>query len=255
MWRFMGFLLLPLVLMGLITMPGKDDKDIEEKNGNVNVDNLIKRINALNEKNEHKQSLELLISALDKQQEDSLLRPILLQTFDMFLENEIRSGEDAIKNNYKNIEAYIRTASALELLDQRYRALEILINGISLNNNSAELWMKIGKLEHKSERHLEAFDVFKEVIRLDPKNSDAYNNAAFVLAKAYQGHSKDLEEASTFAHNAHKLDPDNPEYIDTMAEIEYGQGNYIQAQNLIKQAIKLAPDKDFFKNQLKRFSQ
>ena len=256
MWRFGGFALaLPLLLMGLITMPRQGRNGIQEEKGVINVDALIKEINTLNNEKKPQASMELLLLALDQQGEDSLLRPLLLQTFDLFLENEIRNGEQEIAKSNKNIEAYLRAASALELLGSRYRALELLVNGACANPQSSELWMKIAKLEHKSGRDWEALDVFKEVIRLDPKNPDAYNNAAFVLAKTENPGQKNLQTALSLALNANKLDPDNPEYIDTLAEIEFRQGNPAQAQNLIKQAIKLAPQKDFFKVQLKRFSQ
>lgn len=256
MWRFGGFALaLPLLLMGLITMPRQGRHGIVEEKGVINVDALIKEVNTLNNQKKNQQSMELLLLALDQQGEDSLLRPLLLQTFDLFLENEIRLGEQEIAKNNKNIEAYLRATSALELMGSRYRALELLVNGACANPQSSDLWMKIAKLEHKSGRDFGALDVFKEVIRLDPKNSDAYNNAAFVLAKTENPAPKDLQAALSLALNANKLDPDNPEYIDTLAEIEFRQGNSEQAQNLIKQAIKLAPEKDFFKVQLKRFSQ
>jgi len=255
-WRFGGFALaLPFLLMGLITMPRQASREIQEEKGVINVDALIKKVNTLNHQKKSEQSIELLLLALDQQGEDSLLRPLLLQTFDLFLENEIRNGEQEISKNRKNIQAYAKTASALELMGNRYRALEVLVDGASINPQSPELWMKIGRLEHKSARDWDALDVFKEVIRLDPKNSNAYNNAAFVVAKTKNAGSKDLQNALNFALNANKLNPDNPEFIDTLAEIEFRQGNPLQAQNLIKQAIKLAPQKDFFKVQLKRFTQ
>ena len=249
-------LVLSILLMGLISMPPEQDlREIQEEKGVIDVDALINRVKALNAKNKHEQSMELLLLALDQQGEDSLLKPLLLQTFDLFLEAEVRNGEKEINKNNKNIKAYLKTASALQLLGDRYRALEVLVNGVCINSDSADLWMKIGKLEHKSERDFDALAVFKEVIRLDHKNSKAYNNAAFVLAKMPELTTKDLQEALSLAINANKLNPDNPEFIDTLAEVEFRQGNPAQAQDLIKQAIKLAPKKDFFKAQLRKFSQ
>lgn len=246
--------MLPLLLMGLITMPKPGSHEIKEKDGIVNVDALIKKVNLLNKKKKHQESLELLLTALDGQPEDSLLRPLLLQTFDMFLESEVRVGEQDIKRNKKNIGAYLRVASALELLDNNSRALEILTNGVCLNPAASDLWMKVAKLELKAQRPFEALDVFREVIRQDPKNGSAYNNAAFILVKSAQPRKNDLLEAEKYASIARKLEPKNPEYLDTLAEIEFSQGNPLQAQSLIKEAIKLAPTKDFFKVQLKRFS-
>src|SRR5690606_24123853 len=126
-----------------------------------------------------------------------------------------------------------------------FRAMEILINGVSINPSATAIWMKIGKLEYKAKRDFEALDIFKEVTRLDPKSSDAYNNVAFILTKNEKSTIKDLELAELYVQKARKLDPKNPEYLDTLAELHFRKGEPFEAQNLIKEAIKLAPERDF----------
>lgn len=244
----------PALFMGFITVPGKTQDINYKKNGVIDIESLIQKILKLNQQNKHQEAMNLLMIAIEKNQEDPLLRTLLVQTFDMFLEDEIRFGEQDIEKNRKNANAYLRVASALELKGEDFRAMETLINGISLNPQAAPLWMKIAKLEHKAKRDFEAIDVFKEVIRLDPKASDAYNNAAFIMTQNAATNSKDLSVAEKYAKTAIKLDPKNPEYIDTLAEVHFRKGEINQAQRLIKEAIKLNPEQDFYKNQLKRFS-
>jgi tetratricopeptide (TPR) repeat protein len=245
--------LVPILLTGFLSSSvGK----IKTGSDGVSVDvgALVKRISQLNHQKEYQKAVELLSSALDKQPEDSLLRTLLIQTFDLFLEEQIKQGQKDIQNNRKNKEAYFRVSSALELLGDNMRAMEILLNGIKYNYKSTELWMKIAKLELKANRDLEAFDVFREVIRLDNKNSDALNNAAYILAKMENGNTNDLKEAEKLATSATKIDPKNPEYLDTLAEVHFRQGHIKVAQNLMERAIKLAPKNESFKTQLKRFS-
>jgi cytochrome c-type biogenesis protein CcmH/NrfG len=113
--------------------------------------------------------------------------------------------------------------------------------------------MRIGKMELKASRGNEVLDVFREVVRLDGKNSDANNNAAYLLVRTDNCDADDLKEAEKFATNARKLDPKNPEYLDTLAEVVFKQGNTKMAQSLIEEALKLSPEKDALKNQLRRF--
>lgn len=247
-------LALPVFFTGFIAVPGKNSALSYKKNGVIDIEALIQKILILNQQNKHQEAMNLLMVAIEKNQEDPLLRTLLVQTFDMFLEDEIRFGELDIERNRKNSGAYLRVANALELKGEDFRAMETLINGISLSPLASQLWMSIAKLEHKAKRDKEALDVFKEVIRLDPKASDAYNNAAFILTQNSSSNAKDLSLAESYAKTARKLDPKNPEYIDTLAEIHFKKGDIIQAQKLIKEAIKLDPKHDFYRNQLKRFT-
>lgn len=244
--------LVPLVLTGFIATPGERQK-IAVGNAPVNIEELMKRVLQLNQNKEHQKAIDLLLSTVDKQGEDSILRTLLVQTFDLFLENEIKLGQKDIQKNPRNMAAYVRVSGALELVGDKFRAMEILLTGLRHNSNSSEIWMKIGRLELKASRDQEALDVFREVTRLDGKNSDAYNNAAYILVRTEQCDADDLKEAEQFANSARKLDPKNPEYLDTLAEVHFKQGNTKMAQTLIEEAIKIAPEKDALKNQLRRF--
>lgn len=243
----------PIAITGFISTPG-EKHTVANEGSTINIQALMKRVLQLNQKKEHQKAIELLLSALDKQKEDSFLRTLLVQTFDLFLEEEIRQGQKDIKKNKRDGSAYNRVAGALELLGDNFRAMEVLLNGLGQNQKAVELWMKVARLELKANRNLEALDVFREVIRLDRKNSDAYNNAAYILARYENCEVKDLKEAEKLAERACKLDPKNPSYIDTLAEVHFRRGHQKQAQTLIEEAIKLAPHKDELKDQLKRFS-
>lgn len=240
--------LLPLILTGFMSMPG------EQKNTTaVDIEALMKRVMKLNKQKEHEKAIEVLLQVVDEHKDDSILRTLLVQSFDLFLEEEIKDSQKAIQINPSDIKAYNRLVGALELVGDNFRAMEMALSGVHYDVKATDLWMKIGRLELKASRPREALDVFKEVIRLDPKNSDAYNNAAYILAKDITCGAQELQEAEAFAKNAHKLDPKNAEYIDTLAEVHFRQGNIKMAQTLIEEAIKLAPEKEAFKFQLKKF--
>lgn len=244
--------LVPIILTGFMSAPGEKTKSASD-NSIINIEDLMKDVLQLNQSREYQKAIDLLLVAIDKQGQDSLLRTLLVQTFDLFLEEQIKLGQKDILDNRRNKEAYARVAGSLELLGDNFRAMEILLNGIRFNPKATDLWMKIGKLELKANRDMEALDVFREVIRLDNNNSDAFNNAAYILARSDSCSSKELKEAEKYANNARKIDPNNPAYLDTLAEVYFRKGDAKTAQNLIEQAIKLAPKHETFKNQLKRF--
>ncbi len=243
--------LLP-VFTGFITVTGEKHK-AQKGEQPINIEDLMKQVLELNQKNQHQKAIDLLLATADKQAEDSILRTLLVQTFDLLLENEIKQGQKDIQKNPRNMTAYMRVSGALELVGDKFRAMEILLNGLRYHPNSAALWMKIGRLELRADRNNEALDVFREVTRLDGKNSDAYNNAAYLLVRTENCDADDLKEAEHFASSARKLDPKNPEYMDTLAEVFFKQGNTKMAQSLIEEALKISPEKDALKNQLRRF--
>jgi tetratricopeptide (TPR) repeat protein len=219
----------------------------------ADIESLINQVFDLNKKQDHQQAIELLLRSVDKEPEDSMLRALLLQTFDLFLEQEVQQGQKDIVKNRANIKAYNRVAGALELLGDNFRAMEMLLNGLQIKPKETDLWMKIARLELKAHREMEALDIFKEVIRLDKKNGDAYNNAAFILTQFSESTDKDLKLAEQYASVAHKLHPKNAEYLDTLAEVQFRRGNQTLALSLIEEAIKLAPQEETLKHKRDRF--
>lgn len=240
---------LPVVLAGF--MPSSTGTSAAK--AGVNIEQLMKQVLYFNQNNQHQKAIDLLLASIDQHKEDALLRTLLVQTFDLFLESEIKQGQRDLQKNPKNKHAYFRIAGSLEILGDQPRAMEILLNGIRYLPNAPDMWMKIAKLELKADRALEALDVFREVARLDKKNSDAMNNAAYIIARYEKSDAEDLQEAKELATTARKLDPKNVEYLDTLAEVFFRQGNSKMATSLIEKAIQLAPDRDAFKLQLQRF--
>lgn len=249
---FFGPLVLFWGIFGL-TILTSSNAPVHDSQDAINIDELMKKVLDLNQKKQHQKAIDVLLLAVEKQKDDSLLRTLLVQTFDLFLSDEIERGQEQIQKNRKDQSAYLSVAGALELLGDNFRAMEILLNGIA-HKPSTSLWMRIANLELKSGRDLEALDVFLEVIRLDKNNSLAHNNAAFILAKMTKSKDDpDLVDAEKLAKRAIKLEPKNPQYIDTLAEVYFRKGEQSAAENLIKQAIKLAPESEQLKNRLEHF--
>lgn len=186
----------------------------------TNLITLMQQVIDLNEKKEHKKAIDLIISAIEKQKEGSMLRLVLARTFDLFLQEDLGMQQEKINENPHSTESYVRASSILELMDNNDNALEMLVNGIAKNPHSVDIWMNIARLELKKSRNKDALDIFKEVIRLDPKNSDAYNNAAFLIATSNNTAKDDLKKAYKYIQKAILLKPKNTEYLDTLTQVE-----------------------------------
>lgn len=233
---FIGFIEAHKDLNNTVANATKEEVDLS-------TGDVLTKVFELNSLNKHKEAIDLLVAAIKNQPQDSLLKTLLSTTFSLFLEAEIKTGENLINENENNTKAYIKVAEAFELLDNKAQALEILIRATNKNPKDTTLWMNIAKLELKSNRPHEALDVFKEVLRIDNKNSDAYNNIAFILLKNSKSSEKDIKMALEYAQKANSIKSNKPEYIDTMAEAYYRNGDYNKAQELKAQLKKLGINK------------
>jgi uncharacterized Ntn-hydrolase superfamily protein len=88
-----------------------------------------------------------------------------------------------------------------------------------------------------------------EALESDIKDSGVYNNLAweFALRKVYP--EKTLEAAL----NAHALDPEDANIMDTVAEAYYAMKDFENAIRYEEEALKREPDNQFFTNQLEKF--
>ena len=82
-------------------------------------------------------------------------------------------------------------------------------------------------------------EALKEAIRLDPHFADAYGLAGLVYLK-----SRDYEEAARFLQMAHRLDPNNSDYVYKLAMAEKLKGDPDSAAKDLKtfQELKAAND-------------
>jgi Flp pilus assembly protein TadD len=90
--------------------------------------------------------------------------------------------------------------------------------------------------QRKQPREARAF--YEEALRLDSHNAVAANNLAWLLAVSFEEPQDGLELART----AHRLDPGNADYSDTLGWIQYLLGNYAAAMESLGDAVRLRPD-------------
>ena len=93
------------------------------------------------------------------------------------------------------------------------------------------------------------YSLLIKALESDIQDSGVYNNLAweFALRKRYP--EKTLEAAL----KAHKLDPEDANIMDTVAEAYFALGDYEKAIQYEKEALKREPHNQFFANQLEKF--
>jgi tetratricopeptide (TPR) repeat protein len=90
---------------------------------------------------------------------------------------------------------------------------------------------------------------FDNHLAKQPDDTEALNNVAWLCAIVRQ----DLERATHRARQAVNLRPNTAAYMDTLAELEFVQGNHAAAVDWMKRCLKISPDLPYFQAQLKRF--
>jgi len=93
--------------------------------------------------------------------------------------------------------------------------------------------------------------LLQKALKSEIKNANVYNNLAwqFALMKKYP------EETILAAKKAHTLSPEDANIMDTYAEALYAAGKYEEAVSWEKNALKIEPENEFFKEQLRKFKE
>lgn len=81
-------------------------------------------------------------------------------------------------------------------------------------------------------------------------NSGLFNNN---LAWINSTNKKHLDEALSHAEIAVKNEPDNPTYMDTLADVCFNLGQVDRAISLMEKCLRLNPASEHYQQQLKRF--
>ena len=82
-----------------------------------------------------------------------------------------------------------------------------------------------------------------------PNSAHHHNQAAWLAARC----GRRLDEALKHANEAVRLVPDNPAYLDTLAEVHFARGDKQLAIELERRCLKLAPGDPVLEKQLQRF--
>ncbi len=145
--------------------------------------------------------------------------------------------EKALKFDSQNLRA-IHLYTRVELqLGKPTKAIPVWEQWVTSHPNDAMAYAVLGSLVEPSERN-KAQTYYQKALQVDPNQSIAANNLAFLMLET--GQNTDM--ALTLAQTARRLTPDSPKSADTLAWAYYYKGSYAMARTLLEGALKTAPN-------------
>ena len=128
-------------------------------------------------------------------------------------------------------------------------ALEAFERALGSSPNLWQVQAEIGLAYYERRDFSRAAEAYRRALTLNPWDSRTMNNLAWMYAE--QGIL--LEDALGLSVRSLEITPDQPIYLDTLAEIYYRLGDRQLAVSLIRRAIAIDPQTDQYRNHLQKY--
>ena len=140
------------------------------------------------------------------------------------------------KPNY--VDTWIKASTARYPTDGRNLkfAENVLLQGLSVNKDAAELYFALGLVMYESDRMPEALTFYDQAVRLNPQSAEAASAYATALHSA--GH---FQAAAEMYAVAEKLAPNNAVLLANYAMLMQTHGEAEQGLALARRAVQLSP--------------
>jgi cellulose synthase operon protein C len=124
----------------------------------------------------------------------------------------------------------------IDLRENRAEAARQRLRGIvTANPRNFVALILLAKAEEAAGDRAAVMEVYRRVLTLEPSNVIALNNLGYLLA------AKHPDQALGFAQKAVEMEPENPDFLDTLGWVYYRQGNYGSATRYLKAAVAKQP--------------
>ncbi|MFN4244671.1 MAG: tetratricopeptide repeat protein [Brevinematia bacterium] len=159
--------------------------------------------------------------------------------FDLALNYLLYSSKDN-KNYYISVHSNM-ICGYIYTLRKEYKLAENCFREVlKVNPESVTAMVALAYVFEKTNRYDQSIVYLKKAMEIDPENPRVLNALAYVYAEK----EINLSEAVRLSRKAISKKPDSPEILDTLAWVYYKKGEYIQALNEIKKALKLLPNNE-----------
>lgn len=196
---------------------------------------------------------EELLYLLEKTPDDVIVYEYLAQLY-----RQTNDTENYLDTLLKAHEKFPKEISFINSLVEFYRkndkidtAVSLLKDALKNDENNSNIYADLGYLYSIIKDFENAKFYLEEAIKLNENNSYALNNLAWLYC---ENHIQS-ENAVAFAQKACELEPDNDNFLDTLAEAYYQVCQYEKAVETIKKAIDINPNYDYLHQQLKKFEE
>lgn len=137
-----------------------------------------------------------------------------------------RRAFDAAQAADQSFEAAKMSLSRLDFAEGRFDSARERLRAVLASNSqnaTARIWLADVEATHGNPQA--ALKEYRQVLDLDPNHASALNNTAYLLVEV----NNQTDEALKYAEKAHELEPQNPNYSDTLGWILYRRGLYSMA--------------------------
>jgi tetratricopeptide (TPR) repeat protein len=131
----------------------------------------------------------------------------------------------------------IRLARSLEDGGKGDDAIKSLQAAVTKFPKEPMVKLQLASTLERGKKYNDAENVFRQMIAEDPKNADALNSLAYMLAERGQK----LDEAIAFVERALVIEPGNGAYLDSLGWAYYKQNRLEQAEPPLREAAKQLP--------------
>ena len=191
-----------------------------------------------------------LLYLLEKTPDDAIVYEYLSQLY-----RQIGDDENHLDILLKAHAKFPKEISFVNSLVEHYRKNNQLETAISLlketlknDENNSNIHADLGYLYSIAKDFDNAQSYLQQAIKLNDDNSYALNNLAWLYCENHV----QLDKAVTFAQKACELEPNNDNFLDTLAEAYYQTKQYEKAIEIIKKAIDINPNYNYLHEQLKK---
>ena len=128
-------------------------------------------------------------------------------------------------------------AHALQQSGDTLRAIGVLEPVARANPNDATTQLSLADLYTNAGRKPDAERTVRQLVAIAPGNADALNYLGYLLAES----GRQLDEAIRLVRKALDLEPNNPNYLDSLGWAYYRRGDYDDAEKYITPAAQQMP--------------
>jgi tetratricopeptide (TPR) repeat protein len=141
------------------------------------------------------------------------------------LDEALRVYEEELKRNPDDIEMIGRYGTTLGLAGRNAEARLHLLRALDASPGVAELHLTLSIIEAQQGNPRESLRYLREALRLSPKNVDAANNLAWLLATSHDSSLREPDEAIRLIERI-ALESQDPGLLDTLAAAYAAAGRF-----------------------------
>jgi len=187
-----------------------------------------------------KRALDRLNAQVAKSPKNSGILDLLAQ-FEIQNKDFAQAGiaaQKAMQLNPNDSQAVMLFAQVQVQSGQTATAIKVWQQWVGAHPNDANSFAILGTLEESNGDLARARADYTKALQIEPRQSLAANNLAFLMLE----NGSNVDVALTYAQTARQGLPDSPDTADTLAWAYYYKGTYEFARDLLEEAVKAEPN-------------